>query len=173
MDPITQKRRRCYAFLGLGGLLAAIGLFLVPVAIYRIAQAMQSSNWPTAPGVIRQSEYITVLVPRQRKGSLQEHVLQMSYDYEVNGQQYTGTRRTMMSATTLSEQTARDIVAKYPVGSNVKVYYNPSNPSHCCLETGLMTLHWALLLSGIAGFALGGGIMWFARKVLKKIPNAA
>ena len=70
------------------------------------------------------------------------------YTYEVEGRRYQS-NQVRREETSGNEANAQANAAKYPTGSSVRVYYNPSNPADAVLETspvfGFMVL-WAMAL---------------------------
>jgi hypothetical protein len=89
----------------------------------RKASAMQT--WPSAPASIVESEL------RSRR-IYYPHIV---YQYNVMGQTYTGKR--ISPGPESGSSRARELVAKYPPGAPVTVYYDPQNPSDAALERDL------------------------------------
>jgi hypothetical protein len=68
-----------------------------------------------------------------------------SYRYQVNGQTYQGRRyRYDGHPSFYKEAEANQVVAAHPNGSEIDVYYNPSNPADAVLSTGLDTADWGI-----------------------------
>jgi hypothetical protein len=91
----------------------------------RKASAMQT--WPSAPGSIVESE-----LRSRRRGSRRIYYPHIVYQYNVMGQTYTGKR--ISPGPESGSSRARELVAKYPPGAPVTVYYDPQNPSDAALE---------------------------------------
>lgn len=64
----------------------------------------------------------------------------VTYSYQVNGQAYEG-KRIAPSVESGGSGSAK-VIARYPVGASVQVFYNPGDPSAAVLEKKLPTL-WA------------------------------
>ncbi len=94
----------------------------------RKASAMQT--WPSAPGNIVESE-----LRSRKRGSRRIYYPHIVYQYNVMGQTYTGKR--ISPGTDSGSSRARELVAKYPPGAPVRVYYDPQNPSDAALEIDL------------------------------------
>lgn len=70
----------------------------------------------------------------------------MLYDYSVHGQVYQGYRPFFCGGP--SKRVARNIVAKYPEGSTVSIYYHPDKPGLSVLIPGVNRFTWLTLLAG-------------------------
>jgi hypothetical protein len=77
---------------------------------------------------------------------------EVTYQYEVNGVQYTGSRITELGGRYGSKRDVEKFLAVHPVGSVVKVYYDVSDANNAILEKGLGSMGQKQLL-------LAGGIL--------------
>jgi hypothetical protein len=84
------------------------------------------------------------------------HRPEVTYQYEVNGIQYTGTRVTQQSFSSGALGHVKKFLADHPVGSTVTVYYDPANPASSILEKGLGSIG-NKQLALVGGFAAGIG----------------
>ena len=88
------------------------------------------SQWPSTMGTVHAS-----CLERRRSsnngGSTNYPVVQ--YSYQVGGQAYPGTR--LAPGPEVGGTGAGKVVARYPAGAQVMVFYNPENPSDAVLET--------------------------------------
>jgi hypothetical protein len=122
------------AFFG-GG--CALGM----VAYQAIQEAQQSLNWPTAPGRITRSGVdVSVHVERShggdRRRTSRSYSAVVQYEFAVAGRTFSGTRITVISEQFGSKAWAETTSAKYPIGREVTVSYNPERPDSCVLEPG-------------------------------------
>jgi hypothetical protein len=112
-----------------------VALFLLVMAMRSAGRARRIKNWPTVPGRVLHSGaesrrvsveggYTTMFYP------------QIVYEYSVNGQRYHGTR--ISAGTEVGRGNGGYVQAqtqkKYPVGTVVQVYYDPTNPQETALE---------------------------------------
>jgi hypothetical protein len=88
------------------------------------------------------------------------HFAEISYSYEVAGKKHFGKRISFLDSGG-RESRARSILARYPKGSIVTVFYDPKNASLCVLEKKL-GWNWLLLLTG--SYFVGCAIYYFFRK---------
>ena len=58
----------------------------------------------------------------------------MVYEYEVDGHKYRGDRVTLGRVSSTSPGLARRLAARYPVGREVGVHYDPKRPSESVLR---------------------------------------
>ena len=158
------------SFTGIAGFLLPGGVALVVFIFlghsYYYSQASQS--WP----FILESEVISSHVKRStsqaQKGAV-EYVPKIKYKYRVDGQDYEGDQLSFGFANRASKD-ADKIVARYPEGESVKVFYNPDRPDMSVLEPGHFS---GGLLGLIIAFVFLGAafLMKFfdAREVRKKL----
>jgi hypothetical protein len=115
------------------------GLIIVALVV-KLWEVRKASRWPSTTGRVVVS---TVQSHKRQPGesgynfgdteiSNEPHV---EYEYQVNGRKYRGER------ITIGEKTAgfelEGILARYPVGASVTVYYNPDYPEFALLERDL------------------------------------
>lgn len=109
------------------------------VAGWGLFHQLRAVAYPTASGVITHS-----LVSSGPSRANPMHSLALKYEYEVDGQKYTGTRYSYADAST-NQNAWRETVAELPVGAAVRVYYAADDPSDALLRPGLSGFHlWGL-----------------------------
>jgi hypothetical protein len=105
-----------------------------------LAQQFCALTFPTTEGRITQSGVQSESTPSRETS----YRLALGYEYEVNGQQYTGTRY----CSTELDANARawhGVAAEFPVGAAVRVYYNPDDPADALLHPGLTGFHLGMI----------------------------
>jgi hypothetical protein len=138
--------------------LGGMGLATLVLSIAYTAMAVQATQWPTTRGRIVAAD---VEAFRQRPRRLRTYFKpSVLYTYEVNGRQYLGDRIVIaLAVSSTIPWLAGRTTAKYPVGSEVIVHYNPTKPSESVLHpwSWWVAVPW-LILVGLFGFgwALGG-----------------
>jgi len=144
MDPIA-------VFTGLismlGGLLGVFGglcacivpvVFLIGFGIFTYRRSQQgkatkeaAQAWSSAMGTVLSSS-----VESRRSGNSTSTYPVVIYQYQVNGQVHQGQTikagEQFFSVRVIGEAQATS--ARYPVGAQVMVYYNPANPKESALE---------------------------------------
>lgn len=85
------------------------------------------SQWPSTMGTVMMS---TIERRSSEDGYTDYPVVQ--YSYQVSGQPYQGMK--LAPGPDVGGTGARKVVAKYPAGAQVMVFYNPQNPSDAVLE---------------------------------------
>ena len=132
-------------------LLAPLGLILV-AAIYKTLQVRAAREWPSTPGkvVVSNSELrdVKVLDSEREAGRKLEkrNFANIVYEYSVSGQKLRN-NRVSIGEDRGNFQVA-ETIAKYPVGTDVTVYYNSRHPREAVLERDLPQGLWGCL--GIA-----------------------
>gem|GEM_PF-2162197 len=130
----------------------AIGLLGLAVLSVGLGQAMGgsgSSDWPTTTGVITESlvETLTDL-----EGEI-TYAPGVAYSYEAEGMIFPYNRLNYQPSADRSQ--AEEVVARYPLGAAVTVYYDPADPGQSTLEPGWAGSTWVLIVVG-AGVAVTG-----------------
>ena len=128
MAPVSEKMAGVVIF-------PAIGIVIALFSYNAYATRMASSAWPTVGGVIVKSEIETQTSTASSDGKQKSETVQhpkIIYQYQIDGQNYKGTRISFSS----SSGDARQIVARYPQGQSVQVYYNPDHPQRAVLVPG-------------------------------------
>ena len=95
-----------------------------------IARVARSRSWLIASGATTRSE---VVRERTRNNTIYRAVIE--YSYSVNGRDYHSSKLSIGGDlnTSMSSRAERRC-AKYPIGAEIQVFYDPEDPSSCCLE---------------------------------------
>lgn len=81
----------------------------------------------------------------------------MTYTYEVDGKPMSSKR---VSFEVFGEKfDAERVVARYPAGTRVKVFYNPEDPGRAVLITGVDATTWAGVGGGALFLLMGIGVL--------------
>ena len=161
--------RRCL-IAGVIFLVAGIGAFLGMQMAKSYANRV--GQWPSVTGKIVTSEIATV-TGRFKYGIRTSLVADIEYAYTVNGQDYQGEHLRLLPMLHMKpDGTPQELVARYPLGRSVEVYYDPSNPTAAVLITtpgddchklmhsvsvmGPCVAFLGLVLAGIGTMCLGG-----------------
>lgn len=139
------------------GHLIILGLGLVTVIVvgYSILRGQKSRGWPNVSGSILSSR-ISVHESTDDDGSTTTNYgVALLYRYSVGGQEYQGTRRTFTDVNTSSRARAEKILATYPQGGSVTVYYDPQKPSTSVLVPGVSWISYLFLALGLAFLLFG------------------
>ena len=99
------------------------------VAKYRVGAA--SVDWPTVEGRITDARLAST-----RSDDTTKYHPTVSYTYDVGGTRHQGSRITAISSYTTRAK-AEAVLARYAVGTVVKVYHDPEDPSSSVLEPGV------------------------------------
>jgi Protein of unknown function (DUF3592) len=133
-------------------LLAPLALILFG-AVYKSLQVRVASRWPSVPGkvVISNSEVrdVRVLDASREDGFRIEkrNFANIVYEYSVRGERLSNNR------VSIDEDRGNfgiaEIIARYPVGKDVTVYYNPRHPREAVLERDTPKGWWGCLGIGM------------------------
>jgi hypothetical protein len=104
------------------------GIFLGVIIATRRKMRMVH-EWPTVMGTVIAS-YLERRRSSSNRGSINYPVVQ--YSYQVNGRMYTSTK--LAPGPEVGGTGAGKVVARYPAGAQVMVFYNPQDPADAVLE---------------------------------------
>ncbi len=134
-------------------LLAPLGLIWF-AAGYKTLQVRAARKWPSTPGkvVVSNSEVREVKVlDSDREGGHrfeQRNFANIVYEYSVLGRKQRNNRVDIGEDRGNFE--VEQTIARYPVGTDVTVYYNPLHPNEAVLERDLPKGLWGCLGTGTA-----------------------
>lgn len=112
-------------------ILVAVGASLVIRGVRGSGRRRTASSWPVTSGTILMS---TIQV--QRTGSSRREIPVVVYSYQVGRDVYQGSRIRVgdeLGSVSVSGH-ARSVLSRYPVGSTVHVFYDPTDPRASALE---------------------------------------
>jgi len=123
---------------GFMGTFFLIGVAAVAYYFYARRKASKTYSWPATEGRIEISR-VTVSEdwdPDTNTRTI-SYAPEVRYSYKVNGKDYLGSRIWFGGAPGGSNRRKVEaIVARYPLGSRVTVYYNPEKPAEAVLVRG-------------------------------------
>ncbi|MCU0522065.1 MAG: DUF3592 domain-containing protein [Anaerolineae bacterium] len=139
--------------------LVGLGIFLVLQGVRSRSKAADSQTWPSVVGMVEEVE-VRESRSRDEDGHIDiAYYPHVGYAYDVAGQSYRAHRVTFGAIKPVKQAAiVKTALERYPLGSQVTVYYNPQKPSEAVLERDA-THTQALLVIGIVclGLALCGG----------------
>lgn len=139
-------------------LVPAAGLGVAGVCVYAFVDIRRkektSARWPTASGTITVSKVVEH-VSRDKDDNVEiRFVPEVSCSYRVSGREYhCGTRKWGWSELYVDREGPEKVLARYPEGGSVPVFYDPADPSNAVLEPDNRRGTFAPL-AGAAVFAL-------------------
>src|SRR5829696_8714797 len=147
------------ALVSIGFVLLILNAIFLGVIFFMRRRMAVVSQWPSTMGTVMMS---TVDRRSTSEGYTDYPVVQ--YSYQVGGQSYQSYK--LAPGPEVGGTGARKVVARYPAGAQVMVFYNPQNASDSVLETKAPAqwLMWLLLV--IFDCVLCGVIplLWFTMK---------
>lgn len=130
--PPPTLRRHLFLRIVAGG-----GLILLGVLISDAPTMIVSTRWPTSEGsIIRSSLLATSVRGWEGEYYRSEPKAFISFQYSVNGILYSSAD--VNSIRSPFHLYPPGYVSRYPVGMDVLVHYNPSDPSEAVLEPGFV-----------------------------------
>lgn len=112
---------------------------LFGIYILQLPMAAASLSWPTVEGSILSSEVYEQCCGEYSEGWFPK----VSYRYSVAGKEYISDKVEFVSmGDGNTSYFALQVIRRYPVGKQVKVYYNPLDPDVAVLEPGIPDNHY-------------------------------
>ena len=143
-----------------------LGLIGVLASVPALIRSYSSKSWPCVKGAVIES-CLDISDTRQSRSSSDQSgpgsqitvYPHLVFEYSVNNKKYKSKKIAVLRGWTETE--ARKYPDRYPVGSEVDVYYKPSNPNIGVIEPGVhMTAFLGLYISAI--FMFMGGYWMFS-----------
>ena len=155
-------------FLLGGAAFIFIALFAAVLCWFTFSNMQASNAWPSTRGTITVSELSSPnpINPKKKKANVR-------YSYQVNGSRHTGSVIKFADTTGSRESLQAALIAPYPVGADVDVFYDPDNTGTAVLEPGgglrgLLLVLPPLILAGIGGMLLYSGLQ---QKPAQRVKN--
>ena len=138
-----------------------LGAAYVITTIITRVRHQGTANWPKVTGSVEQS-FVYQHERSTSAGTTETYTPVVTYAYAIEEQKYQAHKQNFLpydQATFMSKEEAETTSTRYPVGSEVPVFYNPVNPAQAVLEKPKATAHTAVILYGIVCMLLGGGMI--------------
>ncbi len=138
---------------------AAVGVFMVGVCINNLIQRLRARDWVETQATIRECT-----LERHSSSDGDSYSLDVTYEYEVDGQTYVGDEvfATGMKGSSEIRQMGEILEQIKAQGKHHPCYYNPGDPGEAVLDRELSNMD--LVFPAIFGIVFGGagfGIMFF------------
>lgn len=138
-------------------IVAVIGFVAFGAGVRRFIHGNQSVHWPSTVATITQS--YAAPYPENPKGFFQPIVM---YVFRVDGHSYQGHQISFQNQVSKNKDQIESWIKRYPIGSQTRVFYKPSDPSTNVLLPGLTGLQEdSLMVIGLL-LVLGAGIAYFS-----------
>ena len=125
----SHHKKKWRAF---GGVVAVcVAVFFLGLSVLQIYQARAVSGWPTVAGTITKME---IEKDQGRPEIYPRYDAKVVYEYTVNGERLIGKNIQLLPVGSKYKSELKWVTEQYPVGSQHKVYYMPSDPSNACLR---------------------------------------
>ena len=129
--------------LSICGSLVIFDAIFLGIIFFTRRKVAQAAIWPSTMGTVTLSR---IQMRSSGEGGTTAYPL-VQYAYQVIGQPYEGSK--VMPGPDVGGSGAHKVVARYPAGAQVMVYYNPEKPSEALLERsvpGFIRIFWVILI---------------------------
>ncbi len=173
MTRLRGAPRNLIIVRALGALWLATGAIFLAVGARQLSEPLRSIAWPSTTGLVLD----TLVQEHPRTGGRLLGLLGDSvalplvrYRYDIGGVLYHSTRVSFRKLGLGSRREAHAVVADYPPGREVRVYYDPDHPGSSALEHGISWITMALMIVGAILIGVGGRWM---RTRMRRTASAA
>jgi hypothetical protein len=141
----------------LSGLFVLTGMGMASYGLPLLIEARQSASWPAVEDRITHSELVDVYRDSddtdRRQRSYEPNI---RYSYHIDGVAYQGTRFSYNWRLTKNNRSqAHRFTWRYPLKTEVQVYYNPTDPQTSTLEPGFGKATFMWLVGGLTFATFG------------------
>jgi hypothetical protein len=116
----------------LAAVFGIVGLLCLWTGATNFISARKATDWPVAEGTILKAALEEVSDAESSK--LIPHLL---YEYRVAGKRYVSSRITFAQRAFDNDTWSKDLVRRYPIGSKVKIHYDPVEPNEAAIFVGV------------------------------------
>jgi|CXWL01.1.fsa_nt_gi hypothetical protein len=120
---------------------ALISLFYIAFCSYCIRYILVTRKWPTIQGKIIKNN-----VFEEWRGECVSYIAESIIEYTVSGNKYLKKNSLFSLFGYYTRNSAHEALEKYPEGSEVKIYYNSSNPKIIIFNRGSLIFKYTLLI---------------------------
>lgn len=123
--------------------------------------AYRSSTWPQASGEVIRSDLASESRFQKSNQSTTGYWAEVEYTFVVDDAKHTSEHVTLDGLRSgphigSGKKEAEEILARYPVGKTVDIYYDPDDPARATLETGISAGNFFVPIFSLVLTALGG-----------------
>ena len=140
------------------GFIGLFGIVWTAISLYLVNRSRRSQSWPEAVGTVVSAEVrkIDTGAASTRVGYSLTYEPYIKYQYCVGASKFENDTYALAALPwTADPAPAQAILKGYPVGGQVPVFYDPSNPKNSALVPGGSRGNWYFLLIGLVFMAAG------------------
>ncbi len=117
-----------------GIVLLVVGAIFLIYGIIELDRASAMRDWPAIQGEVYSARVVEELDTGVDDSTWRVYRPEIRYSFILDGTEYAGARRSLGEPAASWRSHAETVVARYPVGQAVTVYYNPENPRDSIIE---------------------------------------
>ncbi len=137
--------------LSICGSLVVVDAIFLGIILFTRRKVTKASTWPSTLGTVTESR---IQMRSNSEGGRTSYPL-VRYTYQVMERSYQSQK--VVPGMDVGGSGAQKVVARYPVGAQVMVYYNPEDPSEALLERGMPGhIKWLWIILAILNVFLCG-----------------
>jgi hypothetical protein len=146
----------CFVTIFLG-----VGIFMLVKYFQDKKKTEESQAWSATSGQVTQS-YVRESQTRDDDGYLTTtYYPEVRYTYQVMGVEYGGDKVSFGGAVGGGRKKAEEVIAQYPIGKNITVYYDPNKHEDAVIERrmgskGFLIIGIVFTLIGVCIACIGG-----------------
>lgn len=143
----------------------AAGLAIIGYSLKPMRDARKAKTWPMIEATVVRSDVREVVGRTKKSGtnrseSVTRYQADVVYEYTVSGVKHTASRIDYTYHAYPAPDDLAPVLARFPEGATIRVYYNPDEPSDAVIEPKAETLY---LFTYLGGF-IAAGAAWLILK---------
>ena len=132
-----------------------VGVGALSIGAYVYWQAKASQNWPWVMGEVLSARVRETVETTESGRTISRYFPEVTYQYRVEGHTYQGKRIQFGGPLHTDRETVEAWLQSYPVGGQVRVYYNPKRPQEAVLQPSSSPAAWILIFVGLFSLFVG------------------
>ena len=149
-----------------------IGALVTVFGVKDAQRSWQSTGWPTAAGVVRDSS-VEFQSSSDSGSSGGTYHAKVRYEFTAGAQTHSGKRVAFGDYGSSDPSHAQGIINQYPVGKAVTVYYLAGDPDVCVLEPGMRAQALMMPGFGLLFFLIGVVMSVFLPRAMNAMKTMA
>ncbi len=127
--------------------------------VIQFIRNLGSLSWPSVMGKVTRSEVVFqgVHTEKERRGQ-SRYAWLVSYTYTVDGRSFASDRKALDGDESVGHLSAQKSKDAHPVGSDIRVYHDPKDPSRACIDRGVVNGRW--LVPGVVAVLMILGLIY-------------
>lgn len=159
----SGRRMSPGCMVGFFGVFLVAGLGFTAVFAVPTFRVLQARSWDPIPCEILESRVAT-----HAGEDNDTYSVEIRYRYQVRGTTYEGDRYTFLGGSSSGYEGKRQVVERFPAGSEATCWVNPEEPAEAVFRRGFTWMYLIVLFPLVFVVIGGGGVAWALRSWVRQ-----